>query len=216
MEPIKPRQVANQQGYFQKIGFGHHPALFISDLQNAYTDPQYIRCIEVTSEIKIINKLIQYCRIKAIPIFFSVIAFDEYDIAQPNLWMQKIKGLSDLKAGTHAVDLNNTLDYNQQSDKLIIKQYPSAFFSTSLASLLSTKSIDTLIITGCSTSGCVRETAIDCMQHGFIPVVVEDAVADRWPESHKQALYEMSAKYADVINSKKALEFLSNYAKKKI
>ena len=86
-------------------------------------------------------------------------------------------------------------------DELVIsKQYPSAFFGTSLASTLTVWGIDTLIHTGLSTSGCVRATCVDCCSHGFIPIVVRDAVGDRHPAPHEANLFDMDAKYGDVVS----------------
>jgi len=93
-------------------------------------------------------------------------------------------------------------------ETVIVKQYASAFFGTSLASLLTSLSIDTVIICGLSTSGCVRATAVDCCQHGFIPLVVRDAVGDRAQAPHEASLFDLQAKYAEVITLTDALDYL--------
>ena len=99
-------------------------------------------------------------------------------------------------------------------DEIVIsKQYPSAFFGTSLASTLQDMSIDTLIITGVTTSGCIRATCVDTMSHGFIPIVVEDACGDRHEEPHAANLFDMNAKYADVVNEAEAIDYLKLYGK---
>lgn len=90
-------------------------------------------------------------------------------------------------------------------DLVISKQYPSAFFGTTFASTLCCSGIDTLVITGYSTSGCVRATVLDAMQHGFVPMVVRDACADRHPAPHEANLFDMQAKYAEVISESEAL-----------
>lgn len=196
------------QPYFHVLGFGKKPALFISDMQVAYTDPNYPRGMAVDKEIAIIQQLIVQCHQKKVPIFFSVIAFNDNQIKKPNLWQQKIPGLNDLILGTANVALDKRLNFREGIDHLIIKQFTSAFFDTDLKQQLNQLAIDTLIITGCSTSGCVRATAIDALQNGFRPIVVADGVADRWPKSHEQSLLELSAKYADVINSNEVINFL--------
>ncbi|MDH3416834.1 MAG: isochorismatase family protein, partial [Gammaproteobacteria bacterium] len=95
------------------------------------------------------------------------------------------------------------------NDELVIsKQYPSAFFGTSLASTLTAEGIDTLIITGLTTSGCVRATCVDCMSHGFVPIVVRDACGDRHIEPHNASLFDMNAKYADVVSEQEAIEYI--------
>jgi nicotinamidase-related amidase len=93
---------------------------------------------------------------------------------------------------------------------VVTKQYASAFFGTSLASTLTARGVDTLIVTGVSTSGCMRATALDACQHGFIPIVVRDAVGDRDPEVHNSNLFDLDAKYADVVSEVDVMEYLDN------
>jgi maleamate amidohydrolase len=96
-----------------------------------------------------------------------------------------------------------------RDDELVVsKQYPSAFFGTSLAPTLTTWGIDTLIITGLTTSGCVRATCLDACCHGFIPIVVREACGDRHHAPHEANLFDMNAKYADVVSEQEALTYL--------
>jgi maleamate amidohydrolase len=97
-------------------------------------------------------------------------------------------------------------------ETVIGKQYASAFFATSLASTLTALQIDTLLIAGLSTSGCVRASAVDCCQHGFIPLVVRDAVGDRAPGPHEASLFDLQAKYAEVISLDQAIGYLQGGA----
>jgi nicotinamidase-related amidase len=91
---------------------------------------------------------------------------------------------------------------------VLVKKYASAFFGTDLVSRLNARSIDTILITGCSTSGCVRATAVDAVQYGFRPIVVREAVGDRHPEAHRQSLFDLRQKYADVVDLEEALRYL--------
>jgi len=93
---------------------------------------------------------------------------------------------------------------------VITKQYASAFFGTSLLATLVSNHIDTLLIAGVTTSGCIRATAVDCCQHGFVPAVVREAVGDRAPGPHEANLYDLEAKYAEVISLEKALKYLKS------
>ncbi|MGB6976791.1 MAG: isochorismatase family protein [Gammaproteobacteria bacterium] len=195
-----------------KIGFGLRPALFISDMQNAYTDPNWSHGMDASAEINIINHLLNRFHNLNYPVFLSLIAFTENDLQQPNLWMQKIKCLADLRIASSYTQLDSRLSYHKAIDTITIKKYPSAFFATHFNDTLAAHKIDTLIITGCSTSGCVRATAIDSLQYGFRPIIVADAVGDRSPDSHEKALYELEAKYADVVNSTEVLRYLENLA----
>jgi maleamate amidohydrolase len=91
---------------------------------------------------------------------------------------------------------------------MLTKQYPSAFFGTSLAATLTAMGVDTVLLTGLSTSGCVRASCVDAMSHGFVTVVVSDAVGDRAPEVHDANLFDMSAKYADLATADEAIAWL--------
>lgn len=96
----------------------------------------------------------------------------------------------------------------EPGELVVSKQYPSAFFGTSLASTLTSWGVDTLVITGLSTSGCVRATCVDACSHGFIPIVVREAVGDRHPAPHEANLFDMDAKYGDVVGLDAALAYL--------
>jgi len=100
----------------------------------------------------------------------------------------------------------------RDEDWIVSKQYPSAFFGTSLAATLTANGVDTLVITGLTTSGCVRATCVDSMSHGFIALVVRDAVGDRDPRPHEANLYDMNAKYADVVSETEAAGYLRSTA----
>ena len=91
---------------------------------------------------------------------------------------------------------------------MLMKKYASSFFGTDLAARLNAQRVDTVIITGASTSGCVRATAVDAIQNGFRPIVVSDGVGDRWPPAHTQALYDIHAKYADVVDTDEVVAYL--------
>jgi len=92
---------------------------------------------------------------------------------------------------------------------VITKQYAGAFFGTSLASTLASLRLDTVLIAGVSTSGCVRASAVDCCQHGYVPLVVREAVGDRAPEPHAASLFDLQAKYAEVIDLQQARDYLA-------
>jgi maleamate amidohydrolase len=97
------------------------------------------------------------------------------------------------------------------SELVLVKQYASAFFGTTLASTLQGNGIDTVVIVGVSTSGCIRATAVDALQHGFVPAVVRDAVGDRAPGPHEANLYDLQAKYAEVVDEETALDYLQEH-----
>ena len=106
---------------------------------------------------------------------------------------------STLRAGTDGVALDARLERGPR-DSILVKKYASCFFGTDLASRLTSRRIDTLVLAGCTTSGCVRATAVDALQHGFRPIVVKEAVGDRSRRAHEQSLFDLQAKYADVVS----------------
>ena len=112
-----------------------------------------------------------------------------------------------LKAGTETVAVDPRLGM-LKTDSLLTKKYASCFFGTDLVPRLLNQRVDTLIITGCTTSGCVRATAVDAVQNGFRPVVVKEAVGDRSVAAHEQSLFDLNAKYADVVSLDETLQYM--------
>src|SRR5206468_6818560 len=137
-----------------------------------------------------------------------------HDLKDAALWAIKMKGTLTLKAGTEAVKIDPRLDM-QPSDSLLVKKYASCFFGTDLVPRLNNQRIDTLIITGCTTSGCVRATAVDAVQNGFRPMVVREAVGDRSVAAHEQSLFDLHSRYADVVSVDETLEYLSSVKNKR-
>ena len=131
----------------------------------------------------------------------------ERDLRDAGLWGIKMKGSLTLKAGTEAIEVDPRLDM-RPTDSLLVKKYASCFFGTDLVSRLMNQRVDTLIITGCTTSGCVRATAVDAVQNGFRPMVVREAVGDRSAPAHEQSLFDLNAKYADVVGLDETLQYM--------
>ncbi len=195
--------------YDHVLGAGKKSALLISDMQRAFTEGIFDADFRQDKELELIKQLVSVAVSKNIPIIYTVIAYNEYEITHPNRWLQKIPRLKELLEGNTITELDPRLPFNQHRDLLLIKKHTSSFFGTSLANQLYTQGIDTIIMTGCTTSGCVRATTVDGLENGFRMMVVQDAVADRWQDSHKQTLLEINAKYGDVIHSDNAIEIMS-------
>ena len=195
------------------LGPGRKCSLLISDMQRAYTegifDPEFAQ----DKEIAVIKKLIAIAHEYHIPVIYTIIAFNEYEILYPNIWVQKIPSLKQLAVGSTAAKLDPRFSFNPEIDYLVIKKNTSAFFVTHLASQLHSQRIDTVFVTGCTTSGCVRATAVEGMENGFRMMVIEDAVADRWPDFHMQSLCEIHAKYGDVIDSFAAIKLIQHMSR---
>ena len=126
--------------------------------------------------------------------------------------MHKVPALTKMVEGEPLADIVPELKPTPQ-DVVINKQYASAFFGSPLAALFTSQGIDTIVLTGCSTSGCVRATAVDSMQHGFRVIVPRECVGDRHPEPHEANLFDINSKYGDVVSKAEVLESLVRYAK---
>jgi nicotinamidase-related amidase len=195
------------RGFGVKIGFGERPALIVIDMLKGFTDASMPLGSNLDREIAAQQPLLEVAHERAIPVIFSTVIYDDKDLRDAGLWGIKMKGTASLKAGTPAVEIDPRLDM-QESDSLLIKKYASCFFGTDLVPRLMTQRVDTLIITGCTTSGCVRATAVDAVQNGFRPMVVREAVGDRSVAAHEQSLFDLNAKYADVVSLDETLQYL--------
>jgi maleamate amidohydrolase len=196
-----------QRGFGLKIGFGERPALIVIDMLKGFTDPAMPLGANLDREIEAQKPLLKVAHERDIPVFFSTVTYHEADIRDAGIWGLKQKGALTLTAGSEAVKIDPRLEM-RPSDSLLVKKYASCFFGTDLVPRLTSRRIDTLIITGCTTSGCVRATAVDAVQNGFRPIVVREAVGDRSAAAHEQSLFDLNAKYADVVPLEEALQYL--------
>lgn len=198
---------ANYSGAFDgQLTFGQHPALLIVDLVMAYLDsgsPLYAGAEDVLASNE---RLLAAARNGRIPVFFTNVVYQKNG-SDGGLLYKKIPALRVFVKGSPLGAFPPTLQ-PMEHEQIISKQYPSAFFGTSLASSLAAQNIDTLIITGMSTSGCVRATALDALQHGFAPFVVREACGDRHIAPHESNLFDLQAKYAEVISEPEACALL--------
>jgi len=196
-----------QRGFGNKIGFGERPALIVIDMLKGFTDTAMPLGADLDSQIEAQRPLLDVAHEREIPCIFSTVIYDEAETKDAGLWAVKMKGTLTLTAGSEAVKVDPRLDM-QPKDALLVKKYASCFFGTDLVSRLTSRRVDTLIITGCTTSGCVRATAVDAVQNGFRPMVVREAVGDRSAAAHEQSLFDLNAKYADVVSLDETLQYL--------
>ena len=202
----------NYAGAFDgHLAFGQRPALLIVDFVMAYLDPQSPLYAGVEAALASNERLVAAARAAGLPIIFTHV---EYEPGGTNggLFYQKIPALKAFDKGSPLGLFPPSLQPSAQ-DLVITKQYASAFFRTALADQLEAMGIDTLLITGLSTSGCVRATALDALQSGFAPFVVSDACGDRHSAPHASNLFDLQAKYAEVITEDDALELMAHHAK---
>lgn len=196
-----------QRGFGLKIGFGERPALMIIDMVKGFTNPDMPLGSNLDAQIEAQTPLLAVAHERNIPVIFSTVTYHEADIRDAGIWGLKQRGALTLTAGSEAVKVDPRLD-RRPDDSLLVKRYASCFFGTDLVPRLTSRRIDTLVITGCTTSGCVRATAVDAVQNGFRPMVVREAVGDRSKAAHDQSLFDLDAKYADVVSLDETLHYL--------
>jgi nicotinamidase-related amidase len=190
------------------MGFGEKPALLVIDFINAFTDASTMLGSNLDAQIVEANRLIDAAHKQGLPVLFSTVSYDEEELKDSGIWAMKHKGTRLLVAGTHAVALDERL-HRKSQDPILVKKYASCFFGTDLVPRLLGRGVDTLVIAGCSTSGCVRATAVDACQNGFRPIVVREAVGDRSSAAHAQSLFDLHSRYADVVGIDEILTYFA-------
>jgi len=190
-----------------KLGYGKRPAIVVVDFQIGFTAPERSPLAgNLDAEVAATNKLIVAARKKNVPVIFTVVGYDPHRQDDAGLWPEKAPSLRLLKLGSELVDLDPRLN-RASEDLVIVKKYASGFFGTYLASTLTMKAVDTVVVTGCTTSGCVRATVMDALAHGFRPIIPVEAVGDRAQEPHEANLFDIGSKYGDVVLTQEVIDY---------
>ena len=204
-----PSASENYAGVYEgRLQPGTRPALLIVDVVAAYLTEGAALFMDTAAAAKDSNRrLAKAARAAAVPVIFTNVQYRP-DGSDGGVFYRKAPVLQAFIEGSPLGAFPD--DFTPQpGERVVTKQYPSAFFATGLAEALQADGIDTLLITGYSTSGCVRASALDAMQYGFIPLVVREACADRHPGPHEANLFDLQAKYAEVISEAEALELIA-------
>jgi maleamate amidohydrolase len=198
-------------GYHNPIGFGRKPALVLIDFVMAYyTEGSPLYGGEgVATALASALRVLAAARRAGIPIIFTNVVVQAGPL-DGGVFYRKAPATRCFSAGNPLGAWPPGIE-PQPGELVISKQYPSAFFGTSLASTLTANGIDTVILTGITTSGCVRATCVDTMSYGFIPIVVKEGVGDRADGPHEANLFDMSAKYADVLPETEVIDYLRGF-----
>jgi maleamate amidohydrolase len=199
----------------RRFGFGRKPALVNVDLQNAYTRPdEFVTAYQTDPrQIEYVNALATLCRRHRCPVIWTYVSY--LDSGEDcGVWGTRSDtpdSLQNIKAGSRRAAIDDRCEVLGGSDIVIVKRMASAFFETNLASLLTFHRVDTVIVTGGSTSGCVRATAVDSLSRSYRTIVPEECVADKHESPHFANLYDMALKYADVLPVAEVLAWLEQY-----
>ncbi len=198
-------------GFHGKAGFGARPALIIIDVNVGFTDPASPLVCDLEDVVGAIGELLTASRAAKIPIVYTTVEYSEGDQVAAKAFIDKIPVLTTLAAGSRWVEIDPRIAPGP-GEPVLKKLFASSFFGTPLQALLTAHDVDTLVVTGASTSGCVRATAVDAIQHAFRPVVPREAVGDRNPDAHEANLYDIDAKYGDVVSLAETLDYLGAVA----
>lgn len=194
------------KAYGHSLSPGANPALILVDLVQAYFEPDCELFADVDDALQSALRILNVAREREIPVVFTNVVY-QADGMDGGRFFEKALPLKHFCKGNPMGNFAAGIQ-PRKNELVVSKQYPSAFFGTSLASTLTAKGIDTLIITGLTTSGCIRASCVDAMSNGFIPIVVADACGDRHEAPHEANLFDMQAKYAEVWSESDTCAYL--------
>ena len=188
-------------------GLGSSPALVVVDMINGFTDPSCPLGSKADDVVQANQRLLKAFRERGLPVFFTTVVYSSPD--QARVFRARLPALNVLQPGSDWVEVDARLG-PAPGEAVIEKQWASGFFSTDLAERLQQAGADSLVVTGLTTSGCVRATAVDGLQHDYRVVVPAEAVGDRNEEAHRANLFDLNAKYADVLDLAHVLRLLES------
>lgn len=198
--------VYKKQQFGQKTGIGKVPALLVIDFVNGFHDPEILGGGNIAEAVQATRPLLDFSRGRKMPVIFTRIVYAQ-DGSDASLWCQKVPRLASLTETAPASQVVDALA-PRQGEVVLRKTQASSFFGTHLNAVLIARGIDTLIVTGCTTSGCVRASVIDAMSYNYRTVVVTDCVGDRALGPHDANLFDMGQKYSDLMTGAEVMATL--------
>jgi maleamate amidohydrolase len=182
---------------------GSRPAVLVVDFSCGFTDPACALGSELSAEVEATRRLLDRARERGLPVIFTTVGYDD-SLSDAGIWPRKMPGLAELKLGSKWVELDPRLG-RRPDEPVVLKKGASAFFGTNLTALLAARGVDSVILCGATTSGCVRATAVDLLQHGYQTVVPRECVGDREQAPHEANLYDIQVKYGEVVSLEEVL-----------
>jgi len=208
MSDEEARQIYAKARLGESVTMGSRPAVLVVDFSCGFTDPACTLGSDLTPQVEATSRLLDAAREKGLPVIFTTIGF-EPSLKDGGLWLQKVPSLGDLQLGGRWVEIDPRLA-PRTDETVIVKKGASAFFGTNLAAILISQGIDSVVLCGATTSGCVRATAIDLLQYGFPTLVPRECVGDRAQAPHDANMFDIQAKYADVVSLDEALAYVAS------
>jgi nicotinamidase-related amidase len=197
-----------RKGFADRSGYGRKPAFLIVDFSCGFTDPASPLGGDYARELAATARVLDEFRRVDLPVFFTTVAYESH-FRDAGVFIKKVPSLRVLVKGSRMVEIDERI--RPREDEMVIeKKFASAFFGTDLHLRLQALDVDTVIIAGATTSGCVRASAVDSMQYGFRTIVLRDAVGDRAAGPHEANLFDIDAKYGDVLYSGEVIDWLRN------
>jgi maleamate amidohydrolase len=207
MSDAEAQRIYDRARLGESVTLGTRPAVLVVDFSCGFTDPECTLGADMTAEVEATKRLLDAAREKGLPVVFTTIGF-EASLKDGGLWLQKVPSLGDLQLGGRWVEIDPRLE-PRDDEVVIVKKGASAFFGTNLVAVLNREAVDTVILCGATTSGCVRATAIDLLQNGWPAIVPRECVGDRAQAPHEANLFDINAKYADVVSLEEALAYVA-------
>jgi maleamate amidohydrolase len=212
MSNEQTREIYERARLGQSVTLGARPAVLVVDFSRGFTDPQSTLGSDLTPEVEATGRLLAVAREREIPIIFTTIGF-ESNLKDGSLWIQKMPALAELQIGGKWVEIDPRLE-RREEETVILKKGASAFFGTNLPSILVSQDVDTVIMCGATTSGCIRATAIDLLQYGYPTLVPRECVGDRAQGPHEANLVDIQAKYAEVVSVEEVQAYIERVSRK--
>jgi nicotinamidase-related amidase len=192
-------------GFHGRAGFGRRPALVVIDVNRGFTDPASPLVCDLDDVVAAIGRLLAGFRAAGLPVAYTTVAYDDAGRQAAAVFIDKVPALLALEAGSGWTEIDARIA-PRVDEPVLTKLWASAFHGTPFASFLTARGADSLVVTGASTSGCVRATAVDALQHGYRVLVPRDAVGDRNEAAHEANLYDIDTKYGDVVTTDEVLD----------
>ena len=211
MTDEEAREVYAKARIGESVTLGSRPAVLVVDFSCGFTDPECALGSDLTAEVEATKRLLDVARSKGLPVVFTTIGY-EPGLKDGGLWLQKVPALGALQVGGHWVEIDPRLEPHDD-ESVVLKKGASGFFGTNLVSILLTQAVDSVVLCGATTSGCIRATSIDLLQYGWPTLVPRECVGDRAQAPHEANLLDIDAQYADVVPAAEALAFLEAAAR---
>jgi nicotinamidase-related amidase len=203
------REQYSAAGFGGRVGWGRQPALLVIDMASAWTHRGERLGSDLEAALTQITRLLLVAREQGLPIFFTTMAWDPSLVEIGEVVRRKTPHSAEMVKGSDRVELRPELD-RQPDEPLLVKPRASAFFGTHLLAMLISAGVDTVVVTGCSTSGCIRATCEDAFNQNLHVIVPREAVGDRSPSAHEANLFDIDARYGDVMPVEEVLDHLGS------